>query len=802
MAVQGLRALALACCLGFLAPSASASEFRDVDAACREPAQLSALIASCTALIDSGRLSGAALAKALSYRGMAQFDAGGADDAALRDFEQSIAIAPEAVAYAGHALINLYVRRDYPQAINDANRSIELDPAEPFAFRVRGLTYLRLKQQALAVADCRRSVDIAPDFAAGYACLARAHNAADEFDAALDASSRALAIAPDSVSALVERGVAQKGKGNFASAVGDFSRALDLSPDDPDALLERGKAHALNGQVDQALADMTAAIAADESFLEARFVRAGLLYDQLRNAEAAADLDRVLEAMPNDARVLFARAEVHLDMGEIEPGLRALDAALVQEPTLVPALIRRARVRAWQGADDAAVADFDRAVSLADETKITEALGERGVYRASIGALQSAIDDFSAVLAIDPDSVQALLDRGSVLTEADRTTESLADLQRAAALAPDYVEVQLALADLHYKTGGAAASAPFLDRASDMEPDNGFLMFSAGWAHASAGDPGTALAYFDRAAALGFDAPLARVLTFFTLLNQGSVVQALNEILQAPRFDTAPSALISLSVLAIFALLTALMAAGCVAATQALLRREAPDAWSVALGGLAALAGAGLVVGWNPVFDSSESAAGGEIRSAVLGAMIPAVILGPIIRNYASPAVSAWRYVTCFLAFLAIPAAMAFATIDAIKITASASETSTRAVSRDLFRVREPLACAGALTQAFPEARTLRMPNLDTTVSGMEPLTLMWFDSTLGAILLDAPAAFGCGVATLEPNPNSPVATAAMYAYRLFVALILVAAVAHPLTVWRRRRVQGGAPRATPPSHA
>ena len=55
-------------------------------------------------------------------------------------------------------------------------------------------------------------------------------------------------------------------------------------------------------------------------------------------------------------------------------------------------------------------------------------------------------------------------------------------------------------------------------------------------------------------------------------------------------------------------------------------------------------------------------------------------------------------------------------------------------------------------------------------------------------ILLDAPASFGCGVATLAPNPEAPVATAAMFGYRLFAALVLVAALVHPLAVLRRRR--------------
>jgi tetratricopeptide (TPR) repeat protein len=109
-------------------------------------------INGCTAAIQSGTLSGNALAAAYHSRGLGYAKRGDLK-AAIADFDEAIRLNPQsALPYNDRGLT--YARTgDFDHAIADFNEAIRLDPKYLLAFRNRGYAYYLKHEYDLAIAD-------------------------------------------------------------------------------------------------------------------------------------------------------------------------------------------------------------------------------------------------------------------------------------------------------------------------------------------------------------------------------------------------------------------------------------------------------------------------------------------------------------------------------------------------------------------------------------------------------------------------------------------------------------------------
>jgi hypothetical protein len=110
---------------------------------------------------------------------------------------------------------------DYPRALEDLNRSLELDPTQAHAYYNRGLTYYSL----------------------------------DDLDAAIRDFNRALELGFRDALLFRNRGNAFSRKGDVQRALADYAQAIALDPQHPLAYLNRGEVYANTLQKDLAIAD-------------------------------------------------------------------------------------------------------------------------------------------------------------------------------------------------------------------------------------------------------------------------------------------------------------------------------------------------------------------------------------------------------------------------------------------------------------------------------------------------------------------------------------------------------------------
>ena len=182
-----------------------------------------ALLAECSQLIDSGKMRGAALAKAYLVRILAR-----SSDPRTVDHRLVIADATRVIEIDPQERLAFLFRCDsyqqtgeYDRAIEDASKYIELDPTDWNAFNVRSNVYSKMGLYDLAIADDTRALHMAPKHSAAHANRAETYLRA----------------------------------GKIEKAMADIDQAISMSRDVPHYHFTRGKIHEAFGRTEEAIAD-------------------------------------------------------------------------------------------------------------------------------------------------------------------------------------------------------------------------------------------------------------------------------------------------------------------------------------------------------------------------------------------------------------------------------------------------------------------------------------------------------------------------------------------------------------------
>lgn len=129
------------------------------------------------------------------------------------------------------------------------------------------------------------------------------------------------------------------------------------------------------------------------------FLRRGELYRLDGNFSAAlADYESAEQLDPGLATVALCQGRALFEAGHPGPARRALDEFLRRQPDHVAGFLLRARVQARLGARREAVADYGRAIALADEPR-PEPFAERAEIQMALGEPAAALDGLTAGLA-------------------------------------------------------------------------------------------------------------------------------------------------------------------------------------------------------------------------------------------------------------------------------------------------------------------------------------------------------------------------------------------------------------------
>lgn len=253
-------------------------------------------------------------AKALNGRGLLQFILG-KKEPALADLNQAVELRPDwFMPYWNRGQLH-HQQRDYPGAIGNYSKALELLRAEVYK---EGALANNYPPETITLTDilCARAT----------ACY---DNGQDEegkkdFDEA---------VKRDPAKAHAARGQMWLKRSDYRRAVIDFGRVLRVHRKDVDGYIRRGMAFEGLKDLGHAVVDYTLAIKLAPDRVLPYSKRGGIFYRLGKNEQALADFDRWLELTPNDPRGYVARAGVHVRRRTFDLALTDLERAVRLDAT-------------------------------------------------------------------------------------------------------------------------------------------------------------------------------------------------------------------------------------------------------------------------------------------------------------------------------------------------------------------------------------------------------------------------------------------------------------------------------------
>jgi len=220
-----------------------------------------------------------------------------------------------------------------------------------------------------------------------------------------------------------------------AEALEYFAQVRGLAPDMPEAILGQCWALLRLGRADDASAVLDQAMREQAYLPGADGMRAHIFLALSRTQEAWTAASRGCSAVPTDALALLARGLVLRERGDADAALADFEAALTADPGLAAAHQGRASALAALGRLEAAIEALDCARRLdPNNPAIPLRLGHLLIQ---LHRFDQAVDAFAAALAIDPRHTAALQGHAQCLAALGRAPEAVDAYGRLLAAAPN-----------------------------------------------------------------------------------------------------------------------------------------------------------------------------------------------------------------------------------------------------------------------------------------------------------------------------------------------------------------------------
>jgi tetratricopeptide (TPR) repeat protein len=219
----------------------------------------------------------------------------------------------------------------YLQAVKLYSAAITLMPHFGF-YNNRGTTYHNLQNYPAALADYTRAIELDPQFAAAYHNRGVTYAKQQDYKAALADFANAIKLDPGYASAYNNRGAIYANQQDFSGALDDFTRAIELDPYKADAWYGHGVALARLNEPKQAIESYDRALAIDSQKVEAWYNRGIALATLGEQEQAIESYDCALKIDPLDAGVWYNRGIALTELGKPKQAVESYEQALAIDP--------------------------------------------------------------------------------------------------------------------------------------------------------------------------------------------------------------------------------------------------------------------------------------------------------------------------------------------------------------------------------------------------------------------------------------------------------------------------------------
>lgn len=253
---------------------------------------------------------------------------------------------------------------------------------------------------------------------------------------AADTASSNISGGNQEVLALRRKAAASAGRGDYAAAVTDLNEAVKLDSNDAENFYERGDAYYRSGRPVLAFADFEQALTLKPDHTRALLAR-GTMYLGRKNESAAhTDFTKAEQLNVGDPETALRIARIYSNARHYSEAIERLNRFIDANPKdgrLPLALHDRCRARAISGTElDLAVADCVSALKKGPTNSVF--LDSRAFAYLRNGNLDKAIEDYKAVLKLQPKQANSLYGLGIAEIKKGLKTEGDQHVNAAVAL--------------------------------------------------------------------------------------------------------------------------------------------------------------------------------------------------------------------------------------------------------------------------------------------------------------------------------------------------------------------------------
>lgn len=371
---------------------------------------------------------------------------------------------------------------DEQAALKDLNTAVSDDPRSELPWIGLANFYVARSDYAQALANYDRALAIAHTDPVVYDDRGAALEALGRHEQAIADFSRAIALDSQDTSAYSNRATAYLATMRPALAIADLTQVIRADPTNGRAFYDRGTAYELSGALEKAEDDYRAARQRAPAFAPASAALGRLLANQ-DPAEALADLNAAIRIDPKSP-ALRARAQFYLSRGQPARALSDLDQVIANDASDSTAYVDRGVAKATLGRLESAIDDYTRSIDLAPTAA---AYVDRGAAYRRLKQPGRAIANFTAALEIDPKSAPALLGRAAARHDAGWLTQSLDDYTRVIEADPTNATAFLERGNVDLDLGQFAAAFRDYSGSLKLDPNQPVALYNRSIAAARLG---------------------------------------------------------------------------------------------------------------------------------------------------------------------------------------------------------------------------------------------------------------------------------------------------------------------------
>lgn len=397
----------------------------------------------------------------------------------------------EALMRRGIATIESKNKKSRSSGLTDLKTAIEIEPKNPKLLHALCLC-LSVNQVGEAMEQANKAVELAPNDAASFFVRAVIHSFKGEYQKSHDDATKAIELNPEFLECYIVRGVASEKLGKVEEALKDFTtslrkdynyslafkhraetlrksgdlqgahsnaqEAVRLNPKSYSSLLELAKS--ITSEPEEKLSVLERAIALTPQASDAYTLRGIEYTTRFEFSKAKADLEKATSISPNEYRPVQSLYEIAKIEGSRAKALEILTNFLKNQPENVNSLIARSKLYFEQKQYDEAITDINRIISK--HPKNASAYYARGKCYFAKGDIDAARKDFDTGLAEASLNPELLTERGKIFLEEKEYPKAIEYFDKALGVDPIRIEAMQGRADANAGKGNQVSEA--LDR--------------------------------------------------------------------------------------------------------------------------------------------------------------------------------------------------------------------------------------------------------------------------------------------------------------------------------------------------